>query len=83
MSPSISDEPRVRILGNYFKCLALRLSGQDTRETEARLDEALREPVDLDWSFEDVRTWVSHDDLDAPLREYILQITERLEPFGL
>ncbi len=42
---SLSDEPRVRILGNYFKCLALRLSGQDTRETEARLDETLREPV--------------------------------------
>ena len=70
------------MLSSYFKCLALHLGRQDTREAAAQLEEELQENVNLNWSFEEVRTWLDSADLDVHTTDYILSITDRLESTG-
>ena len=68
---------RIKILGNYFKCISLRLLNESTKNTEKAL-KAFPLKIDCKWNFNDITDWIKQNEFSFFDRRYLINITKNL-----
>ncbi len=75
----ILTELKHRAINFYLECIARKLLGIDGAEAEAGLNEMLKKEFTVDWSFDEIESWLKNADISEDVRTYIRKKTEMLK----
>jgi tetratricopeptide (TPR) repeat protein len=63
----------------YLECIAKKMLGFDVSDSEKKFNEILKKDFEIDWSFDQIESWLDDTDIDEDKKAYIIEKTEQLK----
>jgi superkiller protein 3 len=76
---NIPKETKDELILNFLQAIIQKGEGQDTSETENKINDLLEQRPKTEWSFKEIEDWLKTTDLPEDTIEYIEDLTARVK----